>query len=372
MGGSLGEAHADSIVRAAAAGRATRACPVVGFVESGGARLQEGHAALAGYGRIFRASVELSRRVPQISVVERRLRRRRRLLAGADRLRRDDRGGADVPDRPASRRRGDGRRGLDGGARRPRGPRAQRRLPPGRRRRREAAIGSARASCSGCCRSRIGSAPEPAIPTGPDPGDPAAVVPDRGAARSTTSATWPARILDGGSHARARPPLGAATWSPRFARLEGRPVGVVANQPKRARRRDRRRRGREGGALRRLLRPLRPAAGGPRRHPRVHARHAPGGRRGDPPRRLAAARVRRRPGAEGDGGPPQGLRRRRDHDELEGPRRRPRLRLARRGDRDHGRRGRRSASSTGGAWPRPRTRLRRSATSSPTPTPAST
>ena len=43
--------------------------PVVGFVRSGGARLQEGHAALAGYGRIFRASVELSRKVPQISIV---------------------------------------------------------------------------------------------------------------------------------------------------------------------------------------------------------------------------------------------------------------------------------------------------------------
>ena len=42
---------------------------MVGFVESGGARLQEGHAALAGYGRIFRASVELSARVPQISIV---------------------------------------------------------------------------------------------------------------------------------------------------------------------------------------------------------------------------------------------------------------------------------------------------------------
>ena len=43
--------------------------PVVGFVRSGGARLQEGHAALAGYGRIFRASVELSRKVPQISIL---------------------------------------------------------------------------------------------------------------------------------------------------------------------------------------------------------------------------------------------------------------------------------------------------------------
>ncbi len=68
MGGSLGAAHADSIVRVMRlAGDA--GAPIVGFVESGGARLQEGHAALAGYGRIFRASVELSTRVPQISVV---------------------------------------------------------------------------------------------------------------------------------------------------------------------------------------------------------------------------------------------------------------------------------------------------------------
>jgi acetyl-CoA carboxylase carboxyltransferase component len=68
MGGSLGAAHADSIVRVMRlAGEA--GAPIVGFVESGGARLQEGHAALAGYGRIFRASVELSRRVPQISIV---------------------------------------------------------------------------------------------------------------------------------------------------------------------------------------------------------------------------------------------------------------------------------------------------------------
>lgn len=68
MAGSLGEAHADSIVRvlelAARAGR-----PAVGFVESGGARLQEGHGALGGYGRIFKASVDLSRIAPQISVV---------------------------------------------------------------------------------------------------------------------------------------------------------------------------------------------------------------------------------------------------------------------------------------------------------------
>jgi acetyl-CoA carboxylase carboxyltransferase component len=68
MGGSLGEAHAETIVRVMRlAGRA--GAPVVGFVESGGARLQEGHAALAGYGRIFREAVALSRHVPQISIV---------------------------------------------------------------------------------------------------------------------------------------------------------------------------------------------------------------------------------------------------------------------------------------------------------------
>jgi acetyl-CoA carboxylase carboxyltransferase component len=68
IGGSLGAAHADSIVRVMElAGQA--GAPVVGFVESGGARLQEGHHALAGYGRIFRASVELARCVPQISIV---------------------------------------------------------------------------------------------------------------------------------------------------------------------------------------------------------------------------------------------------------------------------------------------------------------
>jgi acetyl-CoA carboxylase carboxyltransferase component len=67
-GGSLGESHAESIVRVMRlAGDA--GAPVVGFVESGGARLQEGHAALAGYGRIFRTSVELSSLVPQVSIV---------------------------------------------------------------------------------------------------------------------------------------------------------------------------------------------------------------------------------------------------------------------------------------------------------------
>jgi methylmalonyl-CoA decarboxylase subunit alpha len=68
LGGSLGERHADTIVRALEiAGRGR--VPVVAFVSSGGARVQEGTAALAGYGRIFRHSVALTGVVPQISVV---------------------------------------------------------------------------------------------------------------------------------------------------------------------------------------------------------------------------------------------------------------------------------------------------------------
>jgi acetyl-CoA carboxylase carboxyltransferase component len=68
VGGSLGEAHADTIVRVMRlAGEA--GAPIVGFIESGGARMQEGVAALAGYGRIFFENVALSGRVPQISVI---------------------------------------------------------------------------------------------------------------------------------------------------------------------------------------------------------------------------------------------------------------------------------------------------------------
>ena len=67
-GGSLGEEHARSIVELLRlAGRAR--VPVIGFVESAGARMQEGLAALSGYGAIFREHVRLSGLVPQISIV---------------------------------------------------------------------------------------------------------------------------------------------------------------------------------------------------------------------------------------------------------------------------------------------------------------
>ncbi len=68
LGGSLGELHAEKILRVI--GHAQRGrFPVIGLVDSGGARIQEGVAALDGYGRIFRNNVALSGRVPQISVI---------------------------------------------------------------------------------------------------------------------------------------------------------------------------------------------------------------------------------------------------------------------------------------------------------------
>jgi acetyl-CoA carboxylase carboxyltransferase component len=67
-GGSLGAQHADTIVRVQRLARQSRV-PLIGFVESGGARMQEGLAALNGYARIFSEHVAMSGEVPQISVI---------------------------------------------------------------------------------------------------------------------------------------------------------------------------------------------------------------------------------------------------------------------------------------------------------------
>jgi methylmalonyl-CoA decarboxylase subunit alpha len=68
LGGSLGEAHAETIDRLLQLAGRSR-LPVVSVIESGGARMQEGTAALCGYGRVFRQNVLLSGVVPQISII---------------------------------------------------------------------------------------------------------------------------------------------------------------------------------------------------------------------------------------------------------------------------------------------------------------
>lgn len=67
-GGSFGEAQASAIVRLLSIAR-DAGMPVVSFLESSGARIQEGVAALAGYARVFNEIVALSGVVPQISIV---------------------------------------------------------------------------------------------------------------------------------------------------------------------------------------------------------------------------------------------------------------------------------------------------------------
>jgi acetyl-CoA carboxylase carboxyltransferase component len=68
LGGSLGEAHADKIARTI--DQAARGgVPVIGINDSGGARIQEGVAALDGYGQVFSANVAASGRVPQIALL---------------------------------------------------------------------------------------------------------------------------------------------------------------------------------------------------------------------------------------------------------------------------------------------------------------
>jgi len=68
IGGTLGEAHAKKIQRVYQLARKT-GCPIIGIYDSGGARIQEGVLSLEGYGTIFREQVLSSGVIPQISLV---------------------------------------------------------------------------------------------------------------------------------------------------------------------------------------------------------------------------------------------------------------------------------------------------------------
>ena len=228
LGGSLGEQHAESIVRVLRlAGRA--GAPVVGFIESGGARMQEGLAALAGYARIFKEHVALSGKIPQISVI-----------CGAsagggsyspaltDFVVMTERG-EHVPHRPRGREGGHGRgrrRRSSSAARRSTTATASRTSSPAPTRTRRCSC----ATCSTTC-PRTPAAQVPvwrsAGPVGYDPGDP---VPE--SERQVYDVRDVVRgVVDGGR---------LLEWGPRwarnivcgFARMDGKPVGIVANQPK--------------------------------------------------------------------------------------------------------------------------------------------
>ena len=68
MGGSLGEMHANKIVKAM--NMAIKyGCPFLALNDSGGARIQEGVDSLGGYAKIFDANCEASGVIPQLSVI---------------------------------------------------------------------------------------------------------------------------------------------------------------------------------------------------------------------------------------------------------------------------------------------------------------
>ncbi len=68
FGGSLSETHAQKIVKVQDMALKNRA-PIIGFYDAGGARIQEGVAALGGYAEVFQRNVLASGVVPQISVI---------------------------------------------------------------------------------------------------------------------------------------------------------------------------------------------------------------------------------------------------------------------------------------------------------------
>ena len=68
LGGSLGEGHAEKIVKIMDLALSS-GIPVIGLNDSGGARIQEGVTALGGYAEIFFRNVMTSGVVPQISVI---------------------------------------------------------------------------------------------------------------------------------------------------------------------------------------------------------------------------------------------------------------------------------------------------------------
>src|SRR5688500_5700062 len=68
FGGSLSEAHAQKITKIQDMALKARA-PIIGLFDAGGARIQDGVAALGGYGEVFKRNVVASGVIPQISVI---------------------------------------------------------------------------------------------------------------------------------------------------------------------------------------------------------------------------------------------------------------------------------------------------------------
>lgn len=68
IGGTLGEMHGKKIANLYELARKT-GCPIIGIYDSGGARIQEGILALDGYAQIFKQQILASGVIPQIAIM---------------------------------------------------------------------------------------------------------------------------------------------------------------------------------------------------------------------------------------------------------------------------------------------------------------
>ena len=319
-------------------------CPVVGINDSGGARIQEGVVSPRPVRRDLLPQRPGLRRDPADLADHGPVRRRRGLLPRGHRLHRDGRPDRrhvhHRPGRDQDRHRR-GRR-LGGARRRPDAQHQvrQRALPrPATRTTRS----STSRRCVGTCRrttstTRRCTTPRP---TWRSPRRPGAGHADPGLGRTsrTTCTRVIEHVLDDGEFLEVQP-LFAPNIVVGFGRVEGRPVGVVANQPMQFAGMPGHRRVREGGPVRAHLRRVQHPDPDLRRRPGLPARHRPGVGRHHPPRRQADLRLRRGDRAEDHRDHPQGVRRRVRRDGLQAPGRGPELRLADRADRGDGRAGR--------------------------------
>ena len=315
--------------------------PLLAIIASSGADVNDGVAALHGWGMAARMLTRCSGRVPVLIAATGPVLSGPALLLGPRRPGGDDRGRLRVRQRPPMVETFTGE-SLDatelGGADVHRGHH--------RRRRPSSSPMQARPSrpCSTCWptsrRSSTRSRPAggPTIPVDRPTPEAGACIPAsptggydvRDVARS---------IVDDGDLLELRARLGAEPRhrlgdDRRSARRHRRqPADVDRRHPRHPR-------VAEGRPVRRLLRRLRPPAAHPRRHAGLLPRQGPRVARDDPPRRPAGVRVR--PGHRAPGGrrPPQGLRRRLHRHGLPHDGQRPLPRLAVGGDRGDGRQGR--------------------------------
>ena len=331
VGGALGEAHADTIIRVMEMAERAGA-PVVGFIASGGARMDDGIAALGGYGRIFRQNVRLSGKVPQISVIS-------GVSAG---------GGSYSPALT------DFVVMTEGSAMFLTGPGVVREVM-GEEIDSDGLGGSRVHSKNGVCQfeahddldavnlvrellyylpQRAGEAPSHAGPADVPGTPPDTIVPSE--QRQVYDVRGVIAALVDGGHLLEVSSRWARNMVTAFARIDGRAVGVIANQPWYL-----------GGVI--DAEAAQKAAKFVRTcnsfglplvvlvdTPGLPAGNQAGGTRCDPPWGQAPARLLGGRGAQADRGTAQGLRRRLHLHELEGPRRGPGSGLARRRDRNHG------------------------------------